>query len=100
VKIESGNFNEDKQTDLTAEDIRFTVKDSTLYAFVMGRPQKAAVVSALGLASDQAPGRIRNVELLGYKGDLKWKQDESSLCVEMPQEKLSDIGITLKVALA
>jgi len=38
--------------------------------------------------------------LLGYKGDLKWKQDESSLRVEMPAEKLSDIGIALKVALA
>jgi alpha-L-fucosidase len=100
VKIEAGNFNEDKQKDLTAEDVRFTTKDSTLYAFVMGWPEKAAVVNALGLASDQAPGRIRNVEMLGYKGDLKWKQDESSLRVEMPAEKLSDIGITLKVALA
>ena len=100
AKIESGNFNEDKQTDLTAEDVRFTSKDSTLYAFVMGWPEKAAVVNALGLASAQAPGRIRNVELLGYKGELKWKQDESSLKVEMPAKKISDIGITLKVALA
>jgi alpha-L-fucosidase len=71
-----------------------------LYVFVMGWPEKAAVVNALGLASDQAPGRIRNVELLGYKGDLKWQQDESALRVEMPAEKISDIGITLKVALA
>jgi alpha-L-fucosidase len=100
VKIEAGNFNEDKQKDMTAEDVRFTVKDSTLYAFVMGWPDKAAVVNALGLASPQTPGTVRNVELLGYKGQLKWKQDESSLRVEMPAEKLSDIGITLKVALA
>ncbi|HEY1805048.1 MAG TPA: alpha-L-fucosidase [Terracidiphilus sp.] len=100
VKIETGNFNEDKQKDLTAEDIRFTTKNSTLYAFVMGRPEKAAVVNALGLASDQAPGQIRNVEILGYKGDLKWKQSDASLRVEMPAEKFSDIGITLKVALA
>ncbi|HUD13949.1 MAG TPA: alpha-L-fucosidase C-terminal domain-containing protein, partial [Terracidiphilus sp.] len=67
---------------------------------VMGWPEKAAVVNALGLSSDQAPGRIRSVELLGYKGELKWKQDESSLRVEMPTQKISDIGITLKVALA
>ena len=26
VKIETGNFNEDKQKDLTAEDVRFTAK--------------------------------------------------------------------------
>jgi alpha-L-fucosidase len=99
VKIDSGNFNEDKQKDLTAEDIRFTAKDSTLYAFVMGWPEKAAVVNALGLASDQTPGRIRNVELLGYKGEVKWKQEESSLRVEMPAEKFSDIGVTLKIAM-
>jgi alpha-L-fucosidase len=100
TKIETGNFNEDKQKDLTAADVRFTVKNSTLYAFVMGWPEKTAVVNALGLASPQNPGKIRNVELLGYKGDLKWKQDDVSLRVEMPAEKLSDIGITLKVELA
>jgi len=100
VKLETGNFNENKSKDLTSEDVRFTSKDSTLYAFVMGWPEKAAIVNALGLASEQMPGRIRNVELLGYKGDLKWKQDESALRVEMPAEKISDIGITLKVALA
>jgi alpha-L-fucosidase len=99
VKIEPGNFNEDKQKDLTAEDIRFTTKNSTLYVFVMGWPDKAAVVNALGLASSQSPGKVRNVELLGYKGDLKWQQDESSLRVEMPAEKLSDIGVTLKVSM-
>jgi alpha-L-fucosidase len=100
VKIETGNFNEDKQKDLTAEDVRFTTKDSTLYAFVMGWPDKAAVVNALGLSSPQNPGKIRKVELLGYKGELKWKQDEASLRVEMPAEKISDVGITLKVDLA
>jgi alpha-L-fucosidase len=66
----------------------------------MGWPDKAAVVSALGLASPQNPGKIRNVELLGYKGDLKWKQDETQLRVEMPAEKISDVGVTLKVELA
>jgi alpha-L-fucosidase len=100
VKIEAGNFNEDKQKDLTAEDVRFTTKGGALYAFVMGWPDKAAVVNALGLASPQNPGKIRRVELLGYKGEVKWNQDESCLKVEMPAEKFSDIGITLKAELA
>jgi alpha-L-fucosidase len=100
TKIVTGNFNEDKQKDLTSEDVRFTAKDSTVYAFVLGWPSKEAVVRALGLASDQAPGKIRNVELLGHAGKLDWKQDEASLRVRMPAEKLSDVGITLKVELA
>jgi hypothetical protein len=40
------------------------------------------------------------VKVLGYSGELKWKQDEPSLRVEMPAEKISDIGVTLKVELA
>ena len=100
VKIETGNFNEDKQKDLTAEDVRFTTKGRTLYVFVMGWPEKDAVVKSLGLASPQVPGVIRNLELLGHKGKINWKQDESGLKVQMPAEKISDVGITLKVELA
>jgi len=97
TKIESGGFNEDKQKNLTAEDVRFTTKGGVLYAFVMGWPEKEAFVQALGLASPQAPGKIRKVEMLGYNGTLNWRQDENGLKVEMPAKKISDMGITLKV---
>jgi alpha-L-fucosidase len=100
VKIVAGNFNEDKQNDLTAEDIRFTAKGSTVYAFVQGWPEKEAVVQALGLASPQQPGKILKIEILGNKGEVNWKQDDTALKVQMPAEKLSDIGLTLKVELA
>jgi alpha-L-fucosidase len=100
VDAQTERFNESKRPAMTAEDIRFTTKGSTLYAFVMGWPEKEAVVRALGLASAQAPGKIQKAELLGYKGELKWKQDETSLKVEMPAEKISEVAITLKVELA
>ena len=100
VEIKTGNFNEDKQKDFTSEDVRFTAKGNTIYAFVMGWPESAATVKALGLNSPQQPGRIQKVELLGYKGNLKWKQDDAGLRVEMPAEKFSDVAITLKVNLA
>lgn len=100
VAIKAGNFNEDKHAELTAQDVRFTAKGSTLYAFVMGWPEKEAVVRALGHSSPQNPGRIRNVEMLGHKAKLNWKQDESALRVRMPAERISDVSITLKVELA
>jgi len=31
---------------------------------------------------------------------VKWQQDDSGLRVEMPTEKISDVGITLKVETA
>jgi alpha-L-fucosidase len=69
-KAEAGNFNEDKQKDLTAEDIRFTKKGSTIYAFVMGKPE-IAVVNALGLWSPQNSGKIQRVQILGHAGDVQ-----------------------------
>ncbi|MGO8758509.1 MAG: alpha-L-fucosidase [Terracidiphilus sp.] len=93
-------FNESKRPDLTADDVRFTTKGSTLYAFVMGWPRNAAVVRALGAGSPQNPGRIRHVKLLGHSGSLKWKQDQEALKVEMPAEKVSDIAVALKIELA
>jgi alpha-L-fucosidase len=100
VAISPGRFNESKRGDFTAEDVRFTTKGSTLYVFVMGWPEKAAVVQALAMNGPQSPGRIRHVKLLGHNGSLKWKQDETGLKVEMPAEKISEIAIALKVELA
>jgi alpha-L-fucosidase len=100
VAIKAGNFNEDKRQDFTAEDVRFTTKGNTLYAFVQGWPKDEAVVKALGLASAQQPGKIQKVEVLGYKGNVTWEQEDAALKVQMPAEKLSDIGLTLKVQLA
>src|ERR1035438_4998895 len=95
-----GGFNEAKRTDLTANDVRFTTKGSTLYAFVMGWPQPSVLLKPLALGSPQNPGKLRNVELLGHHGKLSWKQDESGLRVEMPPEKPSSHAITLKIALS
>ena len=100
AEIKSGGFNEDKRSDFTAEDVRFTTKGTTLYAFVQGWPGKEAQVKSLGLDSATEPGKIQHVSLLGAKGEVKWTQESGALRVQMPEEKISDIGITLKVELA
>jgi len=74
------------------------VKDGRIYAFVMGWSAQASV-KALGLASPQQPGKIRQVSLLGYKVTLHWKQTEEALQVALPHEKISEIGLTLKIEL-
>ncbi len=90
-------FNEGGRRDFTAEEIRFTTKGSTLYAFVMGWPEKQALIKPLATTSSQAPPKVRNVELLGFKGKVKWIQDEKGLTVEMPAQKPCDHAITLKI---
>jgi len=44
----TGRFNENGRQILTAEDVRFTTKGKTLYAFLMGWPAKQAGGGAAG----------------------------------------------------
>jgi alpha-L-fucosidase len=90
-------FNEANRKDYTAEEFRFTTKGKTLYAFAMGWPGKQAVIKPLGTASGVG---VKNVELLGFKGKVKWSQAAAGLTVDMPAEKPCDYAVGLKVALA
>jgi alpha-L-fucosidase len=94
---QGGSFNERLRKPLTAEDVRFTTKGATLYAFVMGWPEKQAVIAPLALGGPQGAGKIRHVELLGFKGKLSWTQDQSGLTVQVPPEKPCEHVFALKV---
>jgi alpha-L-fucosidase len=97
LQLDTTRFNESKRAAFTADDIRFTTKGSTIYAFVMGWPEKEALVPALATTSPQNPGKIRHVTLLGHPLLVKWNQDATGLRVQMPAKRISDIAITLKV---
>jgi alpha-L-fucosidase len=83
-------FNEGGRKDLTAEDVRFTTKGKTLYAFVMGWPAHEAVVRSV-------TGKVENVELLGYQGAARWTQDATGLRVTMPAVQPSRHAVALKI---
>lgn len=90
--------NEGKKPDLTAQDIRFTTKNSTLYAFVQGWPSGEAVVPALGLSSPHTV-KITSARMLGHDQNLKFIQSPDALRVTLPAARpaTADIGITLKL---
>ncbi len=97
TKIKAGMFGEGQARSYTAEDIRFTTKEGTIYAFLMGWPEKQVVINQLATNSQYNIGEIKNVELLGFKGKLQWTQDETGLKVTMPPEKPCDYAYTLKI---
>ena len=90
-------FNEAGRNELTAEEVRFTTKRDTLYAFIMGWPDKLTLIKPLATTSKFSPPKIQNVELLGYKDKVKWAQDEQGLTVVMPEQRPCDYAITLKI---
>ncbi|UWZ85856.1 alpha-L-fucosidase [Occallatibacter riparius] len=91
-------FNESGRKDLTAEEARFTTKGDTLYAFVMGWPDKLVLIKPLATSSHLSPPKVRNVELLGYNGKVTWIQDEQGLTVVMPEHKPCEHAIALKIS--
>lgn len=89
--------NEAGHTDLTAQEVRFTTKGDTLYALVMGWPDKQAFIRPLATTSTFSPPEIQNMELLGYQGKVEWRQDEQGITVVMPEQKPCDYAIKLKI---
>jgi alpha-L-fucosidase len=83
----------------TSEDIRFTTKGDTLYAFIMKWPEThAAVIKSLASNSPQIGGQqVADVSLLGYGGKIEWTQDQQGLNVKLPDQPPSASAVTLKI---
>jgi alpha-L-fucosidase len=83
----------------TAEDVRFTMKGDTLYAFLMVWPEThSALIKSLASTSPHIEGRkVADVSLLGYGGTIVWTQDEQGLNVKLPDQAPSASAVTLKI---
>jgi alpha-L-fucosidase len=83
-------FNEGGRKDLTAEDIRYTTKGTTLYAFVMGSSAQEAVLRSV-------TDKVDSVQLLGHQDPVRFTQDATGLRVTMPSVPPSKHAVTLKI---
>ena len=86
-------FNEGARKDLTAEDIRYTTKGTALYAFVMGWPEREALIKSI-------TEPVEMVELLGHSGSMRWSQTPEGLRVPMPPVAPSNHAVALKITFA
>jgi alpha-L-fucosidase len=94
----SANFNENAARPYTAEDIRFTAKGRTLYAFALAWPSAGKIaIKTLAKGSPGYPGEVAKVELLGSKGALTFVRDTSGLVVDLPEQKPHDYAYALKI---
>ena len=79
-----------------SQDIRFTVgKNGALYAFTMNIPEEGQTITIHSMAKGSkylGGKRIKSVSLLGYKGNLRWKQTSDGLVVTYPK------GVNLKTS--
>jgi alpha-L-fucosidase len=95
----SANFNEAMTRGYTAEDIRFTAKGDTLYAFALAWPaDRKLTITSLSDARPHLRWTIGRVEWLDRPGSpLPFTRDASALHVTLPEAPPSTFGATLKI---
>lgn len=82
------------------QDFRFTVgKDGALYAFCMTVPEEGALlkIKSFGSNSSYLEKEVKSVKLLGYSGELKWKQDADGLFITCPEHMQFDTSVVFRI---
>lgn len=97
IAINAQGFNEGYYTNATAQEIRFTQKGEALYVTALAWPKdKQVVVKSLSQGNDLYPGKISQVELLGY-GTVDFNRTAEGLVINLPDKPLNRIAPVFKV---
>lgn len=82
------------------QDFRFTVgKNGALYVFCMTVPAPGEQLKIKSLASNanKLEKPVTKVQILGYKGNLKWKQESDGLIITCPTTMSFATSIVFKI---
>jgi len=94
----SADFNESGNRPYTAEDIRFTTKGNTLYAFVLGAPKSDTLtIRTLTQGRAEYARPIQKVELLGKESALSFSHDERGLRISLPNQLPNDFAFCFRI---
>ncbi len=80
-----------------SNDIRFTTKGETLYAFCMSKPLGDIKITSLGKNSKVNSKTVASVKMLGSKEKLTWKQEGDALVITKPAQLPEWQVATLKI---
>jgi alpha-L-fucosidase len=94
----NADFNESSSRPYTAEDIRFTTKGNTLYAFVLGAPMSNMLtIKTLTKGRSEYPRTVQKVEMLGRDGALTFRHDERGLMITLPKDLPNDFAFCFRI---
>ena len=92
--VADGGFTDGVRRDYTPADIRFTRKDSNLYAITLAAPGSAVRIRSLAAGQFDA-ARIQRVCLLGG-GELAWSQDGEALTVALTSAPAGQVALRIE----
>lgn len=95
-----GHLSEERNQPLGAQDIRYTTQGETVYATALGLAEEEWRITTLGANSEHLEGAaISGVTLLGYDGDLEWRQDNDALVIQSPGEDAGQYAYVFKLTI-
>jgi alpha-L-fucosidase len=99
TELHAQGFNEGKGKPFTQADLRFTVsKDGkTLYAIVMGWPDKSLSIKSLGKKAGLLDESIAGVTLLGSSETIQWSQNDDQLEIKTVPSKPASEAVAAAV---
>jgi alpha-L-fucosidase len=83
-----------------SQDFRFTIsKNGALYAFCMTVPEPGTQlkIKSIGTDAHYYGQSVKSVKLLGYEGELQWKQEADGLTITCPAEMPFATSIVFKI---
>lgn len=97
TRVVEGHLSERKNKNATAEDIRFTTRDCTLYAIMLDWPDQGSChIKSLGTGVGLLE-EISSINLLGHQGKLTWSRNTHELTVRMPDRKPCEHAFVLAI---
>jgi alpha-L-fucosidase len=83
--VKGGQFTDTARGDYTGSDVRYTTRDTALYAIVMAPPEDQRVVlNSLAPSAGLLDGPVSSVRLVGRNSELDWSLGPAGLEVALP----------------
>ncbi|WP_324679035.1 alpha-L-fucosidase [Hymenobacter sp. GOD-10R] len=96
--LSAQGFNEGKGKPFGAEDIRYVTKGKIIYATALGWPTNGRLLlKSLAAGGPHYASKVKQIELLGVPGKLKFEHTKDGLTVVLPAQKPNDIAYALKI---
>ena len=104
TEIPEGQFTDGVQKEFTPQDVRYTCRGDSIYAFVMSYPENGKVTfPALGekdaASKPNFHGVIRNVSALGFEEKPEWSRRDDALHITTKSVR-SDAPVVFRIEIA
>lgn len=93
AKVIEGHLSENKNADNTAQDIRYTINDKSLYATVLDWPIEDTLLRDV----TKSNFKVEKISLLGSDEKIIWQQTDKGLLIKAPKQKQGSHAFVFKL---